>query len=87
MTQPVEANGGALAAVLRLDSFREYTISQSASGIATGLLQAVILAGSEPASLHPFHLTLEPQARHSDSHSGETRVQYDFGRCNTCSAR
>ena len=34
---------GELIAVLRLGAFRDYTISRSANGVATGLLQALIL--------------------------------------------
>src|SRR5579864_3931796 len=42
--EQVEPSGHVeLAAVLRLAAFREYTLSQSASGVAAGLLQAVIL--------------------------------------------
>ena len=54
MTQPVEeleptpeataqVTRGEVATMLRIPAFRDYTVSQSASGVATGLLQAVIL--------------------------------------------
>ncbi len=40
---PRQAGHGELLAVLRVRSFRDYTISRTAAGIATGLLQALIL--------------------------------------------
>src|SRR5579864_9231681 len=47
MSAPVEdldrSGHAELRQVLRLAAFREYTISRSASGVATGLLQALIL--------------------------------------------
>jgi MFS family permease len=43
-SQDSEPQGhGELLAILRLASFRDYTIGRSASGVATGLLQALIL--------------------------------------------
>jgi MFS family permease len=40
---PQHTGHGELLAVLRVRSFRDYTISRSAAGVATGLLQALIL--------------------------------------------